>query len=127
MHRLWDLSTANIFDTYDDRPATSSLSVEYLQLFRARLRSSLALANKLWPETVKVYRTLHNLKVNKGIWFYRVAPPGVAKIPRAPFMNNKGSALNEATVDILPEYGVLPFDVKHVFAGYQEDCECAAI
>ena len=54
--------------------------------------------------------------------FYAYAPNTAKRIPRIPLGNNKGAQLNVAMLDLIPEYGLLPFDLGRVLAGYVEDC-----
>ena len=61
--RLWDLDTANLYDAIDNKPASSSLSIDQVQLFRRKQHEALSLVNAKFPfsyNALKMYRTLHN-------------------------------------------------------------------
>jgi hypothetical protein len=146
--RLWDLSTANLFDTYDDRPAASSLSIEQVQHFRRRQEAALHLASESFPLAsyrALMYRTLHDTRPKEGTWyvdchqnsvytlkacgcrFYVNAPAGAQRISRAPLANNKGAQLQSIVLDTIADFDVTPLDLGRVLAGYVEDCESPRI
>jgi hypothetical protein len=65
---VWDLNALNLMDAIANAPPSEALSVDYLVAFRTKLASTLTLVNTLFPKSQKMYRLLHDVKVDKGDW-----------------------------------------------------------
>lgn len=53
----------------------------------------------------------------------KIVPPESKNIQRAPYSANKGEQLNVIVRNVISQYGVLPFDLRHVLQGHRLDCE----
>lgn len=55
-------------DAIANAPPSEALSIDYLVAFRQKLMSTLTLVNTLFPNSKKMYRLLHNVRVDEGDW-----------------------------------------------------------
>lgn len=92
--RMWDLNAFNIMDAAASRPRKDRLDVKEVVQFKKSTRDLLQWANTHFPQTKKMYRTVHATKVTQGTWWVIpvARPKGTSGLSRTRIFTQTGSS-----------------------------------